>query len=322
MTTLDTVARSSAAAIHTSVSDVPIPLQGALGVGLGTALTALRYVVAGTALAGAVVAALMLAWPSDGDAPTASTPTTSVVTPASIVEQPTAPSTTIPLPSSPAPVVPPAGVDVPDATVDIEPPFISILSPLDGATLERSVVRFSGITEPGATVTASGKFAASVDGDGTWWVDLVLAPGANGVVFLAQDRAGNETEARMTVYFEVPDVTTTTAAPVTTTTAAPVTTTVAPTTTVPTTWEFVANQKYGWCEQPVPYDEFSGKATPGSTVTISSAYGGGSTVAAENGAWNLTVEFPSAPYNEVFTVTASDGLGGQRLFEFVSLYSG
>ncbi|MDW3217388.1 MAG: hypothetical protein R8F63_02135 [Acidimicrobiales bacterium] len=100
---------------------------------------------------------------------------------------------------------------------------------------------------------------------------------------------------------------------VTTTTAAPTTTTAAPVVTV----AFTAGQAYGSCGENVPYDIFSGAASPGSTITISSPYGSGTTTADGHGHWERTVEFPSAPRGETFSVSVS-GLGGSKTFSFTA----
>ena len=93
------------------------------------------------------------------------------------------------------------------------------------------------------------------------------------------------------------------------------------TTTVPVvTVAFSATQAYGSCDEPIPYDIFSGNATPGTKVTISSAYGSGSTTADGNGHWERKVEFPSAPRGETFSVTAS-GLGGSKTMSFTAIGS-
>ena len=102
----------------------------------------------------------------------------------------------------------------------------------------------------------------------------------------------------------------------TTTTVAPApapTTTKAPVATV----AFSASQQYGSCGEAVPYDIFSGTATPGTTVTISSAYGSGTAVADAHGNWSRKVEFPSAPRNETFSVTVS-GAGGSKTLDFTA----
>lgn len=100
---------------------------------------------------------------------------------------------------------------------------------------------------------------------------------------------------------------------VTTTTAPPTTTTAEPVVTV----AFSATQAYGSCEEPIPYDIFSGTATPGTTVSISSAYGSGSTAADAKGHWEKKVEFAGAPRGETFAVTAS-GLGGSTSMHFTA----
>ena len=103
---------------------------------------------------------------------------------------------------------------------------------------------------------------------------------------------------------------------VTTTTSPPPT--VAPPTTLPAiTIAFTATQAYGSCGEDVPYDIFSGRATPGTTVSIRSPYGSGSTTVGANGHWERRVEFPSAPRGETFTVTAR-GLGGSATLHFTA----
>ena len=64
----------------------------------------------------------------------------------------------------------------------------------------------------------SGPYEASVDDDGGWSIQLVLAPGPNGAVFTATDSAGNSTDERLVVYYEPADSTTTTTKPKSTTT--------------------------------------------------------------------------------------------------------
>ncbi len=103
-----------------------------------------------------------------------------------------------------------------------------------------------------------------------------------------------------------------------------VTTTTAPPTTLPpmtiapqVTVAFTASQACGSCDEPIPYDIFSGATTPGTTVSISSAYGSGSTTADGSGHWERKVEFPSAPRGETFNVTVN-GLGGSKSFTFTA----
>lgn len=317
MTTLDTIARSAATAVTESVADVRAPIAG---VGAATASAAawrvFRYAAAGAAAGAAVVAVLVVAPPSQDETTQETTPpstaavTTTLpsdVTPTTTGNPETSP--TLPPPATEPPVVvPPATEEPPQGAVDVEPPILQVRSPSDGEHLDSKTVAFEGITEPGAMVTASGKFPAKVSADGSWGIDLLLSPGPNGVVFVASDDAGNRTEVRMTVHYDVEKPPEDPPKDTTTTTKA--------------TWEFSASQKYGSCSEPVPYDEFFGKAKPGSTVNVTSEFGSRSTVADEDGNYWIKVEFPSAPFEQVFSVKVKDEFGSKKVFEFVSNYEG
>jgi len=332
MTTLDTLARSSAGAIHHSVSYVPVrptSITGAVG---NLALWRFgRYAMAGVVGAIVLIGALFIVGPNDANVTGDSTPPTTAVTPMTVAPaipetdlpeaNPIVPTTVVdPVDHNAAPVVPPVA-PAPDTTstsvaLDVEPPLLKIDSPGDGDRFEKAPLRFSGTTEVGASVLASGKFAAAVNSDGLWFIDLVLAPGANGVSFVASDAAGNKATASVTVYFDQPETVETTS-----TTSTTIETTSTTSTTV-ATWEFTANQKYGSCELPVPYDIFSGKTKPGAKVAISSPYGNGTATANADGGWSVKVEFPTAPYNVPFIVSATDYKGTTKTFEFVNLYAG
>lgn len=113
------------------------------------------------------------------------------------------------------------------APADTTPPALRVTSPENGATVEDRLVTFRGTTERGATV-ASGPYNAAVDDDGSWTIQLVVSPGANGAAFTATDKAGNTTTVRIVVHYDEPAppaTTTTTEASgggdTTTTTAAP-----------------------------------------------------------------------------------------------------
>lgn len=322
MTTLDTLARNSANAVHTSVLDVRVPARGIAGAAQVAAMWRMAgYAVAGATAGVAVVFALLIA------APTLDEPADSVI-PTTTAIAPTVPTTVVGLAVTPTtqpptadeePVliaVPPGDTeDEPVPAPDTESPFIALFSPRDGDHMENTVVTFSGATEPGATVLASGKFPAHVDADGLWTVDLVLAPGPNGVVISASDAAGNETQIRVTVHLDVEQ--SVVEEPKVEEPKEPTTTT-----TTIAEWMFTANQQYGSCSEPVPYDVFSGKAKPGTIVKISSPHGSGVAEVNEDGAWSVRVEFPAAPYNEQFTVTAKDQTGLKKTFQFVSLFEG
>lgn len=107
-----------------------------------------------------------------------------------------------------------------------------------------------------------------------------------------------------------------TAAPAPDTTAPPAPEPTAPPTTARPTVAFTAAQAFGSCDENPPYDEFSGTATPGSRITVSSPYGGGSVTADGTGHWWVRITFPTAPVGESFTVRVA-GPQGQRTFGFV-----
>jgi hypothetical protein len=103
---------------------------------------------------------------------------------------------------------------------------------------------------------------------------------------------------------------TTTKVPRTTTT-----TTVASPTTTAQSFAFTMTQKWKTSSASPPFEEFSGTAQPGATITITSSYGGGTTVVGPTGAWALRVEFPNAPLNTQFTGKVKTAQG-QKTFTF------
>ncbi len=333
MTTLDSLARSSAGAVHASVASVPVPVRGIVWTaGWFYFRRSLGYALAGSAAAVAAVVALMLvSTPSeevtDVTATTAATPITTAtpitVAPPTTVTQNTAPSTTPPPeptePSTPV-VVPPSGESQPPA--DTVAPRIQILSPDPDSSVKTSSVLVVGLTEPGADVSHAADQSVEVGEDGMWSTEVRLEGGQNLLTFTATDAAGNQATASVTVTRVVdrPRVTTTmTTKPpettTTTTTKPPETTT---TTKAPVEWEFAAHSTYGSCSEDPPYDVYYGTGKPGTAITISSEFGGGTAEVGENGEWSLKVFFPEAPAELVFTVKVKDFTGAKVLFEFVS----
>jgi hypothetical protein len=319
MTTLDARAQHAAAAIHDSVATfTPTVTAGDI------VRRRLRHQVLNYAAVVAVVALAVMVggWlravtdePDVADTvPPQPVTTTTVVQleqPVVVVETPdivvpTEPEPEAELPQVPLPPVvgggdaggdpdPPA--EEPVEPVDTEPPYLEVTSPEDGAVFETKVIRFEGVTEPGASVTA-GPYEADVAADGTWGIALVLSAGGNGATFTATDAAGNTATARVTVYYEPP---------------AP------PPEKEPPAVEFTAFATYGTCELDPPYDVYHGTAQPGAKITVTSAYGSGSTKADAEGHWEVKVFFPEAPYGEVFLVTVKDDKGNSKKLEFVSL---
>jgi hypothetical protein len=169
-----------------------------------------------------------------------------------------------------------------------------ILSPEDGAHVTERTVRFSGETEPGATVTA-GRYEADVTEGGRWSIVLVLEAGPNRATFTAADPAGNETTATIVVHLDVTDK---------------------PPDEPP--HEFTAHAEFGSCSEVPPFDVYYGTGAPGSVIRIRSEFGSGETVVNERGRWEVKVLFPEAPFGETFRVTVRDDGGHQKRFEFTS----
>ena len=303
MTTLDARARRAAHSVNAGVAEFTPAAT------FDTVLVhQQRWRTFQAAFAGAVTAVLIVLI---GIAATPSPTPEVAVTPTTVA--PTPPPTT-------QPVVPPPVIvtttEVPETTTsttaapesttttsttttlppDTTPPELIITAPKQEERFEVDVIEFRGTTEPGAKVFA-GRYEADVDGDGNWSIRLVLSPGANGALFVATDAAGNATEAQVTVYYDVPEPTTTTKPP--------------------KEIEFTANQVYGSCEETPPYDAFWGTAPPGTPIYVESEYGSGVTEANENGDWEIRVYFPEAPADKVFAVKVKDNAGHKKWFEFV-----
>ncbi len=171
------------------------------------------------------------------------------------------------------------------ARLEAPPPQLALTYPAEGSTVTESYVMFSGKAEPGSTV-ASGPFETKADAHGQWNIGLVLSAGQNVATFSTTSTEGVETKESVTVHFKPKD---------------------SHNKHKSGDGSFNASQHYGSCGDKLPYDVFKGKADPGTTVTVSSAYGGGTTTAGDGGYWKLKVTFEAAPVGVEFPVTVSDG---------------
>lgn len=310
----DERARQAAAALHEAVADTRLHLMEA-GVPAARAPRRVRSAPrpGWAALAGALSALVVLlglfATRDALFAPDTATPppgTLGIVVPPGEEATTTtaAPSTTTtPATSTTSGEVTTTTQPTTTSTLDVLPPMLAVTFPSEGQVFTEKVVRFEGVTEPGAKVTA-GPYEAEVDAAGEWSIVLVLSPGDNLARFTAVDAAGNVAEAVVSVRYEVP-----VDEPTTTTTTTP------PEDPAP----FVANFTWGECELDPPYDEYYGTGEPGTTVTVVSEFGEGVTEVGADGAWYLKVFFPDAPFDDPFLVKVKDSLGRQETFEFVRL---
>ena len=167
----------------------------------------------------------------------------------------------------------------------IEPPKFEILWPHDGAVVDDEKIAFEGVTTPGARVFA-GPWEADVNDDGGWRIVLYLEPGVNKATLHAESDGG-VSEASVTITRVVADE------PKDEPKDDP---------KEEPTYELVAYQQYGYCEEPEPYDVFWGETAPGATVIISSEYGSKEVVAGPEGGWETVVYFPEAPHGVEFQV--------------------
>ncbi len=301
MNPLDERARRSAQSLADKVDRAELRLMAR---GLPADGASVRPVLASRALAfGGAAAVIMMAiglavvqMSGEGAVVTESPPETATEIPATTTPPPqTAPETTPT--ASPTTAAPTTAAQEPGS--DSTPPPLEITSPQQGEEVPSSAVTFQGMTEPGASVTR-GRFSADVDAEGNWSIVLIVGEGTSNVTFTATDEAGNESQASVEVSYTPPDEEEKETPPV---------------------YEFTASATYGECAETPPYDVYHGTAAPGATVTISSEYGGGSTVANSEGRWEKQVFFPSAPYGVPFAVKVEDDSGQQKTFEFVS-YAG
>lgn len=297
MTTLDARARSAAHSIHAGIAEfTPATTFDTIVVGQQ------RWRTFQAGLTGAVAAAIIvLVGISVAPSPqpeVAEVPVTVVepTIPQFDVVPPPLPSTTeAPEQTTTTSTTAPVAVTT-TTEADTLPPLLTITTPKADEHFEIDVIEFRGTTEPGATVFA-GQYQANVNADGNWSIVLVLAPGANGARFVATDAAGNQTEARVTVHYDVPETTTTTKAP-------------------KDEIKFTAFNVYGTCEENPPFDVYYGTAPPGTPIFVESEFGSGSTEANADGAWEIKVYFPEAPAETEFTVKVKDNAGNKFLFGF------
>ena len=195
-------------------------------------------------------------------------------------------------------------------TIDTVAPELVILHPVEGAHFDHKKVVFEGESEPGAVVKA-GPYVADVDPTGAWRIELILSPGQNRAVLTATDSAGNVSDASVTVHLDVEVE------------AKPIEDKdheqdkKHAEDDEPKVVEFSAKQKWGYCEEEVPYDIFWGTATPNTVVHIVSAHGGAEVEVDKHGHWEKKVYFETAPRGDAFLVVV-EAVNGRQEFEFLA----
>jgi hypothetical protein len=216
---------------------------------------------------------------------------------------------------------PPEGEEGEDEVVEDDriPPDLMILHPVEGQVFERKEVAFEGITEPGARVFA-GDYEADVDQEGNWRIVLILSPGGNHATLRAVDRAGNVSEASVSVFYQAPADEPKEEEPPADKPKEEEPPADEPKEEVPgeeeADWYFEAHQVYGECSETPPFDVFYGHGKPGTRITVVSEYGDGATEVNDQGEWEIKVYFEGAPVGKGILVKVKDEFGNYQTFEF------
>ncbi|GAA6179273.1 hypothetical protein NBRC116594_07110 [Shimia sp. NS0008-38b] len=79
--------------------------------------------------------------------------------------------------------------------LDSTPPYLALLAPAEGLLVETPSIEVFGASETDVDLTVNG-IAVDVHSDGSFRTDVMLVPGANQIVLVAVDPAGNSTERR------------------------------------------------------------------------------------------------------------------------------
>ena len=196
-------------------------------------------------------------------------------------------------------------------------PAFTIDYPVEGSHVTSKVAAFGGTFSDGTSIHR-GKYEAAQH-EGEWSMELVLSPGRNRVAFEGLNGSGDPVVATVTVYYDAPEK------------------------------EIVkeqpkeeakegekeqeegsdhenviikAHQKYGSCGEEVPYDVFHGSGKPGAKISASSEYGSNSTIANDDGQWEMKVTFPEAPSGKTFNVKIRASTGESQTFSFTNTGGG
>ncbi len=82
-----------------------------------------------------------------------------------------------------------------EVRMDTTPPFLTLLAPQDGLLVEEAQIEVLGASEAGVAVTVNDE-PVTLGADGSFVAKVALTPGANQIVLVAVDRAGNRSEKR------------------------------------------------------------------------------------------------------------------------------
>jgi hypothetical protein len=221
-----------------------------------------------------------------------------------------------------APVIDIAAVD--EAPPDETPPGLVVVSPVPGSSVTDTNYVFQGFSEPGATVTVD-NISTVANEAGRWSVSIVLEEGENEHKVTATDESGNTFEKEFTVNCEKkkPEVVYEPPKKEETHKDEPKPAAEEEKPHKEASYEFTAWVKFGVCqEHPLEQvggggggkdadDElltkFKGSGVPGTLVTVTSPFGGGSTEVGSDGYWYIKVQFEPGAAEDDFTALVTNG---------------
>jgi hypothetical protein len=219
--------------------------------------------------------------------------------PTSTEPKPTEPTSTEPKPTEPSTSAPPA-------TTKPEPPATT--KPAPPPTTAPAPVAFTanlGESNLGGSPMVQWLYGTATPGSR---IDAVTAYGSGSAV--AGAKGGYELRVKM---FEVPAGTSVDIRVTNTASASVYEFTV--TRPAPEPVEFTAQAAFTTCDSNPVFNEYWGRATAGSTISISSAYGSKVVTAGGEGHWEARVEFPEVPVGTTFVVIVTNSASG-TVYEF------
>jgi hypothetical protein len=218
--------------------------------------------------------------------------------------EPTEPTATEPTSTEPEPTEP--STIAPPVTTKPEPPTTT--KPLPPPTTVPAPVAFTanlGESNLGGSPMVQWLYGTATPGSR---IDAVSAYGSGSAI--AGARGGYELKLKM---FEVPAGTPVDIRVTNTASASVYEFTV--TRPAPQPVEFTAQAAFTTCDSNPVFNEYWGRATAGSTISISSAYGSKVVTAGGEGHWEARVEFPGVPVGTTFMVIVTNSASGS-VYEF------
>lgn len=218
-----------------------------------------------------------------------------------------------------AAVGPSVGPIEPEVVIDETPPGLAVTSPAPGSSVGQSSFVFAGFTEPGATV-AVGNVETIATESGHWSVELELSEGPNTAVVKTKDAAGNEFHKEVIVNYEKPLPYVEKPKPVYEPPKDEHKPNPEATVVKEKHYEFTAWTKFGICTTE-PFaktggegskdtdvlTKFKGNGVPGTLVTVTSPYGGGTAEVDDSGYWWVKIEFTEGAAQAEFTAVVTTG---------------